>query len=82
MEASDIADYTSEVVRHNNFSHVITVLHSYVEDLCLDQPVDLIISEWMGTLLLVSVVGLSEKYRKSVMISVWLFMAKLYSYTQ
>ena len=54
MEASGIADHTAEVVRNNSFSHVITVLHSYVEDLCLDQPVDLIISEWMGTLLLVS----------------------------
>ncbi|XP_070187206.1 protein arginine N-methyltransferase 2-like isoform X2 [Littorina saxatilis] len=52
VEASDMADHTSEVVSSNHFSHVITVVHSYVEDLTLDQPVDLIISEWMGTLLL------------------------------
>ena len=57
VEASDMADYTSEVVRTNKFSQVITVLHSYVEDLHLAQPVDLIISEWMGTLLLVSAFG-------------------------
>ncbi|KAK7506716.1 hypothetical protein BaRGS_00002191 [Batillaria attramentaria] len=52
VEASDIADYTTEVVQSNGLSHLITVLYSYVEDIVLDEPVDLIISEWMGTLLL------------------------------
>ncbi|XP_076456146.1 protein arginine N-methyltransferase 2-like [Babylonia areolata] len=52
VEASDMADYTQGVVDSNGLSDVISVRHSYVEDLSLETPVDLIISEWMGTLLL------------------------------
>ncbi|KAL8618814.1 hypothetical protein ACOMHN_000242 [Nucella lapillus] len=52
VEASDMADYTRQVVEGNGMREVISVQHSYVEDLSLGHPVDLIISEWMGTLLL------------------------------
>lgn len=54
MEASDLAVYTKEVVENNGFSDKVTVLHDFVENINMDSPVDLIISEWMGTLLLVS----------------------------
>lgn len=54
MEASDLAVYTKEVVENNGMSDKVTVLHDFVENINMDSPVDLIISEWMGTLLLVS----------------------------
>ena len=54
VEASGIAEDTKKIVKINGFSDVIDVHHSYVEDISPDYKVDLIISEWMGTVLLVS----------------------------
>ena len=53
MEASDIAEQAAAIVEHNHLSSIIEVVQSRGEDLQLSERVDLIISEWMGTLLLV-----------------------------
>lgn len=53
VDASDIAKTARKIVKANNLDHIITVLHSRVEDVRLDhQHVDIIISEWMGYFLL------------------------------
>ncbi|KAK1257056.1 putative protein arginine N-methyltransferase 6 [Acorus gramineus] len=52
VEASDIAAQASEVVRANNLSDQIIVLHGRVEDAVIEEKVDVIISEWMGYMLL------------------------------
>lgn len=52
VDASDIAVQASEVVKANNLSDVIIVLHGRVEDVQIDEGVDVIISEWMGYMLL------------------------------
>lgn len=53
MDASNICTQAREVVERNRLSDRIEVLQCRGEDLVLPQQVDLIISEWMGTLLLV-----------------------------
>ena len=53
MEASDIAEHAMKVVEHNQLEDRIEVIKSKAEDLQLPEKVDLIVSEWMGTLLLV-----------------------------
>ena len=53
MEASDIAEQAAAIVQHNQLSTVIEVVQRRGEDLQLTEKVDLIVSEWMGTLLLV-----------------------------
>ena len=55
MEASDIAKQTDSVVCHNQLQGVISVFHCRMEEAVLPEKVDLIISEWMGTLLIVRV---------------------------
>ena len=57
MEASDICDHAELVVAHNGLSERVTVIQSKAEDLELPEMVDLIVSEWMGTMLLVGRVG-------------------------
>lgn len=52
VEASDLAEQTKKIVKSNGFSDVIEVLKGYAEDVVLDKKVDLIVSEWMGTMLL------------------------------
>ncbi|KAL5006044.1 hypothetical protein ScPMuIL_017202 [Solemya velum] len=52
VEASDIAEYTKDVIHSNKMSDTVTVLHSKVEEVQLEESVDVIISEWMGTILL------------------------------
>ncbi|KAK4263452.1 hypothetical protein QN277_028853 [Acacia crassicarpa] len=52
IDASDIALQANEVVKANNLSHIVTVLHGRVEDVEIDEKVDVIISEWMGYMLL------------------------------
>ncbi|KAL5144099.1 putative protein arginine N-methyltransferase 6 [Glycine soja] len=52
IDASDIALQANEVVKANNLSDVIVVLHGRVEDVEIDEEVDVIISEWMGYMLL------------------------------
>ncbi|XP_027360873.1 probable protein arginine N-methyltransferase 6 [Abrus precatorius] len=52
IDASDIALQANEVVKANNLSDVVVVLHGRVEDVEIDEEVDVIISEWMGYMLL------------------------------
>ncbi|XP_042398735.1 probable protein arginine N-methyltransferase 6.2 [Zingiber officinale] len=52
VDASEIAIQASEVVKDNNLSDRVTVLHGRVEDVNIDEKVDVIISEWMGYMLL------------------------------
>ncbi|XXG60424.1 hypothetical protein AAC387_Pa04g2339 [Persea americana] len=52
VEASDIAAQAKEVVKTNNLSDKVIVLHGRVEDVNIDEEVDVIISEWMGYMLL------------------------------
>ena len=54
MEASNIVEHTREVIKYNKLDGVIEVMKDYAEDIVLDERVDLIVSEWMGTILLVS----------------------------
>lgn len=52
VEASEIAVQANEVVKANNLSDKIIVLHERVEDVNIEEKVDIIISEWMGYMLL------------------------------
>ncbi|XP_054824602.1 probable protein arginine N-methyltransferase 6 isoform X1 [Prosopis cineraria] len=52
IDASDIALQANEVVKANNLSDIVIVLHGRVEDVEIDEEVDVIISEWMGYMLL------------------------------
>ncbi|RZB41749.1 putative protein arginine N-methyltransferase 6 isoform B [Glycine soja] len=52
IDASDIALQANEVVKANNLSDVVVVLHGRVEDVEINEEVDVIISEWMGYMLL------------------------------
>lgn len=52
VDASDIAVQANEVVKANNLSETVIVLHGRVEDVEIDEEVDVIISEWMGYMLL------------------------------
>ncbi|KAI4385805.1 hypothetical protein MLD38_003798 [Melastoma candidum] len=52
VDASDIAVQAREVVKANNLSDRVIVLHGRVEDVEIDEEVDVIISEWMGYMLL------------------------------
>ncbi|KAG2315953.1 hypothetical protein Bca52824_019075 [Brassica carinata] len=52
VDASDIAVQAMEVVKANGLSDKVIVLHGRVEDVEIDEEVDVIISEWMGYMLL------------------------------
>ncbi|KAK2985413.1 hypothetical protein RJ640_007355 [Escallonia rubra] len=52
VDASEIALQASEVVKTNKLADTIIVLHGRVEDVEIDEEVDVIISEWMGYMLL------------------------------
>ncbi|KAK4343384.1 hypothetical protein RND71_036478 [Anisodus tanguticus] len=53
IECSSMADMAQEIVKHNGFSDVITIIKGKVEEIDLPVPqVDIIISEWMGYFLL------------------------------
>ncbi|EYU35549.1 hypothetical protein MIMGU_mgv1a006760mg [Erythranthe guttata] len=52
VDASDIAVQANEVIKANNLSETIIVLHGRVEDVEIDEKVDVIVSEWMGYMLL------------------------------
>ncbi|XP_071112172.1 protein arginine N-methyltransferase 2-like isoform X4 [Haliotis cracherodii] len=82
VEASDMAEKTEGVVRDNGFEDIICVKRSYIEDAHLDDEVDLIISEWMGTILLFemmieSVIIARDKFLKSEGV-MWPSRASLY----
>ena len=48
IDATDIADVASDLVKANGLSDQIQVFHGRAGELQLDQKVDLIISEWLG----------------------------------
>ncbi|CAA0811558.1 Probable protein arginine N-methyltransferase 6 [Striga hermonthica] len=52
VDASDIAVQANEVIKANNLSETIIVLHGRVEDVEIEEKVDVIVSEWMGYMLL------------------------------
>ncbi|KAK6146613.1 hypothetical protein DH2020_020482 [Rehmannia glutinosa] len=52
VDASDIAVQANEVIKANNLSDTIIVLHGRVEDVEIEDKVDVIVSEWMGYMLL------------------------------
>jgi protein arginine N-methyltransferase 2 len=52
VEASKLAVHTEEVVKCNGLEDQVKVIHGKIEDIDLPEKVDVIISEWMGTLLL------------------------------
>ncbi|KAL9229974.1 hypothetical protein vseg_005378 [Gypsophila vaccaria] len=51
VDASGIAVQANEVIKANNLSDIVKVLHGRVEDVDIDEEVDVIISEWMGYML-------------------------------
>ncbi|KAF6153370.1 hypothetical protein GIB67_003560 [Kingdonia uniflora] len=52
VDASEIAVQANEVVKANNLTDKVIVLHGRVEDVEIEEEVDVIISEWMGYMLL------------------------------
>ena len=48
IDATDIAEIASELVKANGLAEQIQVFHGRADDFQLDQEVDLIISEWLG----------------------------------
>ena len=51
-----MAEQATKLVEHNGLSDVVKVMQSRAEELKLPDKVDLIVSEWMGTLLLVCII--------------------------
>lgn len=54
VEASNLVNLCSEIIKENEFQNVIDVFHQKIEDFRLpdSQKVDIIVSEWMGFYLL------------------------------
>ncbi|RLN41052.1 uncharacterized protein C2845_PM01G38950 [Panicum miliaceum] len=52
VDASDIAIQAMEIVGENELSDKVVVLHGRIEDVIIEEKVDVIISEWMGYMLL------------------------------
>ena len=52
VEYTDMAKHARNLVEANGLSHIVEVIQSSVEDLQLPCQVDIIISEWMGYILL------------------------------
>ncbi|ORX37779.1 S-adenosyl-L-methionine-dependent methyltransferase [Kockovaella imperatae] len=52
VDASALVGKTREIIAINGFSDVIEVINRKMEELDLPEPVDVIISEWMGYMLL------------------------------
>lgn len=51
VDASNAAGLARRLVQSEEVSDVVTVLHSKVEEVQIPEPVDVIVSEWMGSLL-------------------------------
>ncbi|KAL4228957.1 class I-like SAM-binding methyltransferase superfamily [Mactra antiquata] len=82
VEASVVAEQTKHVIEENGLSDKIKVIHGYAEDVVLDSDVDIIISEWMGTVLLFemmieSVINMRDRYLKVDGV-IWPSTASLY----
>ncbi len=54
VEASDIAQQARSIIERNGLGEVVSIVQCRGEELQLPEKVDLIISEWMGTMLIVS----------------------------
>uniref|UniRef100_A0A0D9WB59 Methyltransferase domain-containing protein n=1 Tax=Leersia perrieri TaxID=77586 RepID=A0A0D9WB59_9ORYZ len=52
VEASEMATQAREIVKANNLNDKVIVIHGRVEDVEVEDRVDVIISEWMGYMLL------------------------------
>lgn len=52
VEKTDMAQHARKLVQQNGLSEVVTVVKSSIEELELPEKVDIIISEWMGMILL------------------------------
>jgi len=52
VEYTDMAKHARQIIKDNGLEKDITVLQTSVEDLVLPEKVDVIISEWMGMMLL------------------------------
>lgn len=64
-----MAIHTKEVIETNRMSDKIEVIHGYAEEVELEDKVDVIISEWMGTVLLFemmleSVINMRDRFLK------------------
>jgi predicted RNA methylase len=51
VDASALTKSTEQIVRDNGLQDIITVIRCKAEDLDLPEKVDVIVSEWMGTML-------------------------------
>lgn len=49
-----MAEYTRQLVKQNGCEEVVTVLQGRGEDIELPEKVDVLVSEWMGTCLVVN----------------------------
>ena len=76
VDASDITKHATEIIEHNDLSDKIEVIQSRGEELQLTEKVDLIVSEWMGTLLLVGQHSLSPPPPFSLSLSLSLSLSK------
>ncbi|KAL6651616.1 hypothetical protein ACP70R_010541 [Stipagrostis hirtigluma subsp. patula] len=52
VEASELATQTCEIIKANNLTDRVVVIHGRIEDVDVEEKVDVIISEWMGYMLL------------------------------
>ena len=52
VEATDAAKFARTVIEHNGLSSIIEVIQAKMEDVELPEKVDIIVSEWMGYMLL------------------------------
>lgn len=52
VDASNAAKLARRLVQSSNLSDVVTILNSKVEEVEIPEPVDAIVSEWMGSLLI------------------------------
>ncbi|OAE19454.1 hypothetical protein AXG93_1040s1180 [Marchantia polymorpha subsp. ruderalis] len=70
IDASDIAVQAQEVVKANGLSEIITVILGRVEEVDIHEQVDVIVSEWMGYMLLYELymapITNAERYADSI----------------
>jgi predicted RNA methylase len=52
VEASNLATWTEKIVFANGKQDKIKIIRGRVEEVSIPEPVDIIISEWMGTFLI------------------------------
>ncbi|NES03322.1 MAG: methyltransferase domain-containing protein [Okeania sp. SIO2F4] len=52
VDASNAAQLARRLVQSSNLSDVVTIIHSKIEEVEIPEPVDVIVSEWMGCFLL------------------------------